>query len=110
MTDYCLFTVEHSQAKRIYIRGIADVTEPIDDYNKIVQFYHGNVLKSELPPNPFDEGTDDYSLYNELVTTIEKDFENFADELVFVTNDKHYEFLNHKNYDIYNLDMEKVII
>ena len=110
MTDYCLFTVEHSQARRVYIRGVADVTAPIEDYDKIIQFYHGSVLKSELPPNPFQKGTDEYSLYNELVTSIEEDFENFGDELVFVTNDKNFEYLNHKRFDFYTLDMEKVII
>ena len=110
MADYCLFTVEHSKAKRVYIRGVADVTEPIDDYDKIIQFYHGLELKSELPPNPFDKGTDEYSLYSELVSSIEEDFENFGDDLVFVTSDKRYEYLNHKCNDYYNLDMEKVSI
>ena len=110
MTDYCLFTVEHSKAKRIYIRGVADVTEPIDDYDKIIQFYHGSELKSELPPNPFEEGSDEHSLYSELISSIEEDFENFADDLVFVTSDKRYEYLNHKTQTYYNLDMEKVII
>lgn len=110
MTDYCLFTVEHSQAKRVYIRGVADVTPPIDDYDKIIRFYHGPELKSELPPNPFNEGTDEYSLYNELVTSIQEEFENFGDELVFVTNDKQFEYMNHKRFEYYALDMEKVII
>ena len=110
MNAYCLFTVEHSKAKRIYIRGVADVTEPIGDYDKIIQFYYGSELKSELPPNPFEEGTDEHSLYSELVSSIEEDFENFAEDLVFVTSDKRYECLNHRYNDYYNLDMEKVII
>ena len=110
MADYCLFTVEHSQAKRVYIRGVADVTEPIDEYGKIIKFYHGSELKSELPPNPFNEGTDEYSLYNELVSSIKEDFENFGDDLVFVTNDSDFEFLNHRGYTDYTIDMEKVII
>lgn len=110
MADYCLFTVEHSQARRVYIRGVADVTPPIDDYDKIIKYYHGSELKSELPSNPFNEGTVEYSLYNELVTSIKEDFENFGDELVFVTNDKNFEYLNHKRFDFYTIDMEKVII
>lgn len=110
LTTYCFFTVEHSQAKRVYIRGVADITEPIDDYDKIIKFSHGHEMKSELPPNPFEKGTDEHSLYNELVSSIQSDFESFGDELVFVTDDKKYEYLNHKRYDFYNLDMEKVII
>ena len=110
MTDYCLFTVEHPQAKRVYIRGVADVTEPVDEYDRIIKYYHGSELKSELPPNPFDKGTDEYSLYNELVSSIKEDFENFADEIIFVTNDREFEYLNNKRFEFYTIDMEKVII
>lgn len=55
MTDYCLFTVELKGAKRIYIRGVADITEPIDDYDNIIEFYDGNQLKKELPSNPYEK-------------------------------------------------------
>lgn len=108
--NYCLFTVEHSRAKRVYIRGMADVTEPIGDYGEIIRFYHGSELKSELPPNPFEKGTDEHSLYSELISSIEEDFENFGDDIVFVTDDNDYVFLNHKTYEHYRIDMEKVII
>lgn len=30
MIDYCLFTTTHPDAKRVYIKGIANITEPIN--------------------------------------------------------------------------------
>ena len=110
MTDYCLFTVEHPSAKRIYIRGIADITEPIDEYHKIISFYDGQVLQSELPENPFTDGSEEYNLFNELISAIKSNFEEFGDELIFATNEEEYEWLNHKKYGLYNLDLQKVVI
>ena len=42
MTYYCLFTITHPNAERIYIRGVVDITQPIDEYEKIIEFYEGN--------------------------------------------------------------------
>lgn len=52
MTDYCLFTATHIAARRIYIRGIADITEPIDEYDKIIEYYDGNELKKNTSFKP----------------------------------------------------------
>lgn len=111
--DLCLFTVEHPSAKRIYMRGVADITEPIDDYVRIVQFYHGEEwfsLKNGLPPNPYDDGTEEFQLFNELISNIRKNWIDFGDDLVFVTNDEQYLEFNRKKTDYYTLNMEKVII
>ena len=106
MTEYCLFTIEHLDHKRIYVRGVADITEPIDDYDKIIKFYHGAELKSQLPVNPYRKGDKDYKLFEELLELIKSDFEEIGDELVFAE-----EFQTHKYLDKpYNLDTEKVII
>ena len=109
MTDYCLFTVEHSKARRVYIRGIADISEPIDDYDKIIKFYNGSELQSEMPPNPFEEEAVEHKLYNELTSAIKSDFEDFGDELVFAEVNEEFgthRYLNAKYY----IDKEKVII
>lgn len=83
MTDYCLFTVEHSEARRIYIRGIADISQPIDDYKKIIKFYNGSELQSELPSNPFEEDVVEHNLFEELTSELQDSFEELGDELVF---------------------------
>ena len=110
MTDYCLFTIEHPSAKRIYIRGVADITEPIDEYNKIISFYHDSVLRKELPKNPFEVGSEDFNLFNELLTSIQTNFEELGDELVCATDEEEYEWANHKRYGDFNLDLQKVVI
>ena len=111
MTDYCLFTVEHPSARRIYIRGVADITEPIDEYNKIISFYDGSKLQSKLPKNPYEDGSEEQILFNELLSAIKSNFEDFGDELVFATEeDEEYEWLNHKKYGNYNLELHKVVI
>ena len=106
MADLCLFTVEHLAARRIYIRGVADITEPIDEYDKIIKFYHGSELKSELPPNPYNKGEKDYELYNELLKLIKEEFEELGGELVFAGEFETCHYLDSK----YILDKEKVII
>ena len=106
MTEYCLFTIELTEARRIYIRGVADITEPIDEYDKIIKFYHGSELKSELPPNPFKKEEKEWNLFNELKNIIESDFENIGDEIVFAGLPEISRFVG-KNYQI---DKEKVII
>lgn len=110
MPEYCLFTVEHPSAKRIYIRGIADITEPIDEYKKIILFYDGYVLQKELPENHFKYGSEEYKLFNELISAIKSNFDEFGDELIFATDEEEYEWLNHKKYGCYNLDLQKVVI
>ena len=107
MTDYCLFTVEHGDARRIYIRGIADITEPIDDYDKIIEFYEGNELKNELPSNPYNKGEKDYELFEELLKLIRTQFEEFGDELVFASEEEEYK--KYVTYD-WNLTTKKVTI
>jgi len=58
MTDYCLFTLTHPAAERIYIRWIMDITEPLriwKDYwvlwmqwiEKIFKIYLITIKKSE---------------------------------------------------------------
>lgn len=106
MADYCLFTIELVKARRIYVRGIADITEPIDEYDKTIKFYHGSELKSELPPNPYNKNEKDFELYEELLNTIKTDFEEIGDELVFagIPNVSRYAGKD------YQIDKEKVII
>ena len=107
MTDYCLFTVEHSKARRIYIRGIADITQPIDDYDKIILFYHGSKLKPEIPPNPFEEEAVEQKLYDEMTNELNDSFEEFGDELVFSHEEEETCRYLGTNYHI---TKEKVII
>ena len=109
MTDYCLFTIEHVGARRIYIKGIADITEPIDDYDKIIKFYNGSKLQKQLPPNPYKKGEKEFELFNELLNIVESEFEEIGDELVFAEEDEEFgacRYLDAK----YNIDKEKVII
>lgn len=111
MTDYCLFTITHPNAERIYIRGIADITEPIDEYEKIIKFYDDFELKKDLPSNPYENGTEDYRLFEELLSAIWSNFEDIGDELVFAkTKQEEDEWSNHLHTEDYLLDMEKVII
>ena len=104
---YCLFTVEHSEARRIYIRGVADVTEPIDDYDEIIRFYHGSELKAGLPPNPFEEEAVEHQLYEELTSELKSNFEELGDELVF--SDEKPEFCKYLGFK-YFIEKQKVII
>lgn len=109
MTDYCLFTIEHPKASRIYIRGIADITEPIDEYDKIVKF--NGTETSALPQNPYNKGDKDFDLFNELLSSIKIHFEDICDDLVFAKKYSHKnEWDNHHATDDYILNMEKVII
>lgn len=109
MTDYCFFTIEHPKARRVYIRGVADITEPVDDYDKIVKF--GDYLSPELPSNPFKKGDKEYDLFEELKSSINEHFESICDELVFAkTNESAAEWENQSYTDYYNLEFEKVII
>ncbi|AMD17038.1 hypothetical protein TL18_02760 [Methanobrevibacter sp. YE315] len=112
MTDYCLFTITHPEAKRIYIRGIADITVPIDEYDKIIEFYEGNQLKKSLPSNPYNEGSKDYKLFEELLSAIKSNFEDIGDDLVFATqwDSKFHEWSNHSATEEYIIDMEKVTV
>ena len=107
MTDYCLFTVELKGARRIYIRGVANITEPVDEYEKIIEFYHGDELKKELPSNPYEPGSDDYKLFERLLEIIRTDFERFGDELVFAKEKE--ETLNYMGED-FILNIQKVTI
>ena len=107
MPDYCLFTVEHSEARRIYVRGIADITEPIDNYDKIIKFYHGSKLKPEPPPNPFEKETVEHKLYEELLSEISSKFEDLGDELIFA--DEKPEFCKYLGFRFY-IEKQKVIV
>ena len=112
MSNYCLFTIEHSEASRIYVRGVADITSPIDDFDKIVWFRNGSDLQHSLPTNPYREGEKDYDLYNDLLKCIKHNFEDICHELIFaITNDeKTHEWENTYNIDNLHVDFEKVII
>lgn len=107
MTDYCLFTIEHQEARQIYIRGIANITEPIEDYEEIIKFYNGSELQSELPPNPYQKGEKEYQLFNELLNYVESEFEEIGNELVFAKTENEFCRFLGKNY---YLEMEKVIV
>ena len=112
MTDYCLFTVTHIAARKIYIRGIADITEPIDEYDKIIEYYDGNELKKTLPSNPYSIGSEEHKLFEELLLSIESNFEEFGDELVFAktVDEQEFEWENHAIIDEMVIEMEKVIV
>jgi len=112
MTNYCLFTITHPNAKRIYIRGVADITEPIDEYDKIIEFYEGSELKNSLPKNPHEKGTEDFNLFKELLISIKSRFEDIGDELVFADfiDGKHSEWHNHFVDEDFIIDMEKITI
>jgi hypothetical protein len=111
MTDYCLFTITHPNARRIYIRGIADITQPIDDYDKIIEFYDGAELKKALPSNPCKAGSEDHKLFDELLSAIESNFEDICDELVFAKTIKEADaWDNHFNGVEFVIEMEKVIV
>ena len=110
--ELCLFTIEHPKARRIYIRGVADITQPVDDYEKIIKFKDGVKVKSELPKNPYNEGELDYNLFEELKTSISNHFEDIGDELVFADqyDSEHSAITNHSLTDEYIIEMEKVIL
>lgn len=105
MTDCCIFTIEHAKARRIYIRGVADITEPIDEFENIIRFYNGPELKRELPPNPYESGGEDYRLFEELLEMIRTQFEEIGEELIFA--DEKERFLDYMDYD-WNLTVQKV--
>ena len=101
--------MEHPKARRVFIRGVADITEPVDDYSKIVRF--GEYLSPELPANPFKKDDKEYKLFEELKTSIKKHFEAICDELVFAKeNNKSHEWENNISTDDYYIEFEKVII
>ena len=110
--DMCLFTIEHPKARRIFIRGVADISKPIDDYDKIIKFKDGFKETSELPKNPYIEGETDYNLFEELKSSIATHFEEIGDELVFADeyDSKHSATNNHTSTDEYIIEMEKVIL
>ena len=112
MTNYCLFTITHPNAKRIYIRGVVDLTEPINEYEKIIEFYEGSDLKNSLPKNPYGKETEDYTLFKELLNSIESRFEDIGDELVFADfiDEEHQEWHNHFVDEDFIIDMEKITI
>lgn len=111
MADFCLFTIEHPKARRVYIRGVADITQPIDDYDKIIEFQDGGKISSALPQNPFKQGEKEFDLFNELVQAIRTHFEEIGDELVLAkTVEKATEWDNSFHSDNYSLEFEKVII
>ena len=111
MTDYCLFTIEHPKARRVFIRGVADITQPVDDYDKIIGFQDGSEMSSAIPQNPFKQGEKEFDLFNELVNAIKTYFEDIGDELVFAkTVEKAKEWENCSYTDDYTLYFEKVII
>lgn len=111
MTDYCLFTIEHSKASRVYVRGVADITEPIDDYDKIVWFRNGSELQHKIPSNPYKKGDNDFKLYEELVNCIKDNFEAICDELVFAkTNEIATEWENRYSHQNILVEFEKVIV
>ena len=107
MTEYCIFTVEHSKARRVFLRGVADITEPVDDYNKIILFYHGSELKAGIPPNPYEEEAVEHELYDELANELKNSFEAFGDELVFSFQEEEICKYIGTNY---NITKQKVII
>ena len=109
MTDYCFFTIQHPLAKRVYIRGVMNITQPIDDYNKIIRF--GEYMSKELPSNPYKKEESEYTLFEELITTIKENFTEICDEFVFAkTHETAKEWDNHLTTEYYDLDYEKVII
>lgn len=110
MGDYCFFTIEHPNARRVYIRGVADITEPIDDYKKIIKF--GEYMSKELPSNPFKKECEEYKMFEELKSSIKSHFEEIGDELVFAkeNNSEYAKYDNRISTDNYIIDMEKVII
>ena len=112
MTDYCLFTITHPDAQRIYIRGIADITQPIDDYDKIIEFYDGQELKKTLPSNPYKTESEDHRLFEELLSAIESNFEDIGDELVFAktVEEQNLIFDNHFTSEEFLIEMEKVVV
>lgn len=108
--EYCLFTVEHPEARRVFIRGIADITQPLDDYDKIIKFYENNVLQHKPPKNPFEIDTIEHQLFDELLNFINSDFEHFGDELTDVTNDERYLRYNQRQVGNLRYDLTKVVI
>lgn len=112
LMDICMFTIEHPQARRIFIRGVADISKPIDDYSKIIKFKDGIEEKSELPKNPYDKGEPDYKLFEELQTAITNHFEEIGDELVFADEygSENAVYNNHSRTSEYIIEMEKVIL
>lgn len=111
MTDYCLFTLTHPEARRIYIRGIADITEPIDEFEKIIQFYDENELANHLPANPYEKGSEDFRLFEELLETIKSHFEDLGVELIFASEEeKSWRYCNPWNNELYDINMKKVVI
>ena len=112
LTDYCLFTIEHSEARRVFIRGVADITEPIDDFDKIVWFREGNDLQHSLPSNPFNENEEDFELFNQLLECVKANFEDICQELVFAQTVEKADkiFDNHYKSENFIVEFEKVII
>ena len=110
MAEYCFFTIEHPNARRVYIRGVVDITEPIGDYKEIIKF--GVYMSKELPANPFKKECEEYKMFEELKSSIISHFEEIGDELVFANenNSEYADDYNHICTDNYVIDMEKVII
>ncbi len=95
----------------IYVRGVADITPPIDEYEKIIEFYDENRLRNVLPKNPYENGSEDYKLFDELLNTIESRFEDIGDELVIAElKCKETEWDNKWADDDFILDMEKITV
>lgn len=110
MTDYCFFTIEHVEAKSVYIRGLMDITEPIDDFKEIIRF--GEDMSRNFPPNPFKKGEKEFKLYEELVSAIKADFDEICHELVFAKTieEQDLRWDNHLINRTYYIEYEKIII
>ena len=110
MTDYCFFTIEHREAKSVYIRGLMDITKPIDDFKEIVRF--GEYMSKEIPRNPFKKGEKEFDLYEELVSCFKTNFEDICHELVFAKTIDGQDLRWDNRYTIENIvaEYEKVVI
>ena len=110
MADYCFFTIEHIEAKSVYIRGLMDITEPIDDFKKVIRF--GDYMSKDIPSNPFKKGEKEFDLYEELVSAIKTNFDEICHELVFAKtiDEQDLRWDNHLTGENYYAEYEKVII
>lgn len=110
MKQYCFFTIEHIEAKSVYIRGLMDITEPIDDFKEIIRF--GSDMSGDIPQNPFKKGEKEFDLYEELVSALKTNFDEICHELVFAKTIEEQDLKWDNHYSIGNLvaEFEKVII
>lgn len=107
MDKWVLFTVEHQDYSRIYLRGVGVLSDVSEELEHVLFHHDINTLDRKLPPNPYEKGTEDYNLFNELLNFIKSDKGFEGNVLSCISGTEHYRVIC-QDFTGYILDMEVI--